>query len=433
MKTKLYIIFLISSAFAIQAQDTNDIIKKGISFGPLPIVAFDADKGLQYGGLLNIFDFGDGSYYPVPKQQWYIEAAGYSKGSQQYFLTYDAKNLIPNIRMSLAATIMLDQAMDFYGYNGYQANYYADSVSAFYRLGRKNISLKADFVGKLPMKNWYWQGSYYFGWYDYSVLDKNKINKGKPESEQFWDETLYEKYIKWGIIPNNEIGGGRTSALRGGLMYDTRDFEPAPSSGIWAETNITLAPKSLGSTNAYNRYMFIFRHYVSMAKKSLTFAYRLNYQGSIGSYVPYYILPVFSTIGREYDRDGLGGYRTVRGIMRDRVQGLDEAFFNAEWRWKFVSFKAANQNVYLGLNAFFDGGIVIRNYKYDLGLYCGNGETLDWQDHINLNQKDKLHTAAGAGFRIVINQNFIIAVDYAKPLNKQDGNGSLYVNTGYLF
>jgi len=43
------------------------------------------------------------------------------------------------------------------------------------------------------------------------------------------------------------------------------------------------------------------------------------------------------------------------------------------------------------------------------------------------------HAAAGGGFRIIINRNFIIAVDYAVPFNKQDGNGSLYINTGYLF
>ena len=48
----------------------EDIIKKGISFGPLPVVAFDQDKGFQYGALLNIYDFGDGSYYPTPRQQW---------------------------------------------------------------------------------------------------------------------------------------------------------------------------------------------------------------------------------------------------------------------------------------------------------------------------------------------------------------------------
>ena len=66
------------------AVSKKDIIKKGISFGPLPVVAFDMDKGFQYGALLNIYDFGDGSFYPTPRQQWYIEASAYTKGSKHY-------------------------------------------------------------------------------------------------------------------------------------------------------------------------------------------------------------------------------------------------------------------------------------------------------------------------------------------------------------
>ena len=432
----------------------QDIVKKGISFGPLPVIAFDQDKGFQFGALLNLFDFGDGSHYPHPRQQWYIETSWFTKGTQQYFLTYDTRNLIPNVRMSLATTVMLDKAMDFYGYNGYQSVYHADSVNywrkqkdkegmpaeymtAFYRLDRQNVTAKADFVGKLPVKNLFWQGSYYFGWYNYNAIDRDKINKKKPIEEQFPDtvKTLYEKYVyDWGIIPEDEVGGGYTSALRLGLMYDSRDFEAAPSSGIWAEGNITLAPRFLGSTHAYNRYMLIFRHYVPMAKKQLVFAYRLNYQGTIGDYLPYYILPAFSTIGREYDRDGLGGYRTVRGIMRDRVQGLDMAFFNAELRWKFLPFHVGKQNVYLGLNAFLDGGMTTRNYDISYRGDVNNAAMIqEYYKYIDLSKSDALHLAAGGGFRIIINRNFIIAVDYAMPLDKQDGRGSLYVNTGYLF
>jgi hypothetical protein len=432
----------------------QDIIKKGISFGPLPIIAFDQDKGLQYGALLNVFDFGDGSYYPNPRQQWYIEAAGFTKGSQQFFLTYDTRNLIPNVRMSLAATVMLDQAMDFYGYNGYQAIYQADSVNywqnrsnkdgmpyeymtAFYRLNRQALSLKADFVGKLPWKNWFWQGSYLMSHYRYRPIDKDVINKGKPANEQFHGKTLYEYYINWGIIPYDERKGGFVSAPRVGLMYDSRDFEPAPSRGIWAEANLTMAPKFLGATHQFSRYMLIWRHYIPIPNEKLVFAYRVNYQGTIGTYLPYYMMPVFNTIGREWERDGLGGYRTVRGVMRGRVQALDMTFFNTELRWRFTRFQIANQNVFLALNAFVDGGMATRYYDNSFrGFFPGEvmvKEMAKYNKYVNSNKSDSFHTAAGGGFRIVINKNFIIAVDYARPFNKQDGNGGLYVNTGYLF
>ncbi|MCL2502470.1 MAG: BamA/TamA family outer membrane protein [Bacteroidales bacterium] len=413
----------------------EDIIKKGISFGPLPVVAFDQDKGFQYGALLNLFDFGDGSHYPHPKQQWYIEASAYTKGTQQYFVTYDTKHLIPGIRMSLAATAVFDRAMDFYGFNGYQSIYHDYFLTPFYRLERLAVSAKADFVGNLWDKKLFWQAGYYFSKYQYSAIDKDKINKGKKEEEQFWGQTLYEKYIDWGIIPQEERDGGLTSALRLGIMYDTRDFEAAPSSGIWTEANMTIAPEFLGTTHGYYRYMATFRHYIPVVTEQLSFAYRLNYQGSIGD-LPYYIMPVFSNIGKEFDRDGIGGYRTVRGILRGRVQGLDVGFFNAELRWKFARFHVGKQNIYLGLNAFTDGAVVTKNYdlSYRRLLHSSLGPDMtDYNKHINTSKSDNLHTAAGAGFRFVMNQNFIIAVDYAKPFDKRDGKGSLYINTGYLF
>jgi hemolysin activation/secretion protein len=119
--------------------------------------------------------------------------------------------------------------------------------------------------------------------------------------------------------------------------------------------------------------------------------------------------------------------------MRGRVQGLDVAFFNAELRWRFVHFTAARQNIYLALNGFVDGGMVTRNYN---NLFRGDVsfENLAmYRKYVNPNRQNALHTAAGGGFRIAINQNFIIAVDYARPFKKQDGTGGLYVNTGYLF
>ena len=47
--------------------------------------------------------------------------------------------------------------------------------------------------------------------------------------------------------------------------------------------------------------------------------------------------------------------------------------------------------------------------------------------------KDGLHAAAGAGLRFIMNQNFIVAFEYAKCFNPQDGNGAFYINTGFLF
>jgi len=429
--------------FAFEAHAQTENTQRRLGFGPLPIVAFDADRGFQYGGLLNVFDYGRGrESFPNPRQHWYLEYSRFTRGTQQFFLTYDTRTLIPNVRMSLAATLWIDPAKDFYGFNGYQAIFDAEKPTAFYRIDRRMMSLKADFVGNLPWNNWFWQASYYFSSIRNRPLDKAWFNEGRPTNEQFHDITLFEHYVNWGIIPKDQKNGGFTSGPRFGIMYDSRDFEAAPSRGIWAEANILLAPSFLGTTHPYNRYMLMFRHYIPLPNERLVFAYRLNYQGTIGNFLPYYIMPVFSKIGREWDRDGLGGYRTIRGIMRTRVQGLDKAFFNAELRWRFFDFQVARQNVTLALNTFVDGGMVTRNFD---NRFRPSQETVEqwgeegllenfrlFNQHIDRN-RNGLHSAFGGGFRLIINQNFIVAIDAARPFNRQDGRGGFYVNTGYLF
>lgn len=110
---------------AVRAADNRqkpdrEVIKTGYNFGPLPVVAYDADKGFQYGALHNIYNFADGSSYPDPKSSWYIEASAYTKGSQKYVVSYDNTHSTPDVRLCAAASIIYDKAIEFFGYNGYR-------------------------------------------------------------------------------------------------------------------------------------------------------------------------------------------------------------------------------------------------------------------------------------------------------------------------
>lgn len=440
-------------------KEKKDIVKKGISFGPLPVIAFDQDRGLQYGALLNLYDFGNGSTYPQPRQQWYIEASAYTKGGQKYVVTYDTRHLIPYVRMSLAANVMIEKALDFYGFNGYQSFYDFDSVTAlkneqkddnytrttpanpehmtaFYRVDRLVPTFKADFSGSIWDKKLFWEAGYHFSWFRMQSIDQARVNKGKDSVYMFSGKTLFDKYQDWGVIPEDEAGGGFSSALRVGLVYDTRDFEAAPSRGIWADAHAIIAPKFLGTTHPYYRYSATFRHYVPIVKDQLTFAYRVVYQGTMGKSAPYYVLPYITNVGLNFDREGFGGYRTTRGLLFGRLQGLDILAWNSEFRWKFVKFPLWNQNVALGLSAFFDGGMVTRPYDMSYNPAPGT-DTQDLRDayilYMSKGTRETPHMAAGGGLRIIINHNFIVAVEYGMPFNHQDGGGSLYINTGYLF
>lgn len=475
MKLRYTIICLLLATLSVAAyaQDDNandtatakkEIIKTGYNFGPLPAVAFDADKGFQLGALLNIYDFGDGSTYPNTRQHWYFEASFFTKGSQLFVVSYDNKFSIPGVRLSSTFTLTNDKAMDFYGFNGYMSYFDHEKVAAGkdkqsqdyiytpkYRVNRLAMLFKTDFVGNIWNNKFFWEAGYHLsyikqGYKDKQALNLEKINKNKDEHKMFPADELpvFDLYRQWGIISDDEAWGGWNSTVRLGLMFDTRDKEGAPSRGIWAEAHATIAPKWLGTTNPYYRYSATFRHYLPIVKNDiLTFAYRLNYEGTLGKSAPYYMLPYITVMGPSYDRDGMGGYRTIRGLMRNRVQGLDVASYNAEIRWRFVNFTLWKQNIAFGLSAFSDGTMVTRNY--DMSFKGEEQHRAAYDEYMAASGNrtaDRPHITVGGGLRFIMNQNFIVAFEYGLPLSKfssdpfiknQDGNGAFYINTGYLF
>ena len=155
-------------------------------------------------------------------------------------------------------------------------------------------------------------------------------------------KTLFEWYKWLGCIESDEFNGGMTSAWRAGLMYDSRDVENAPSRGLWAEAFMEWAPKWMGTNKPYGHYYAVLRQYFPLAGDKLVFAYRANIQGFIGK-PAFYALPFDTVLGPNYDRDGFGGYRTIRGLMRNRLQGQAICYFNTELRWRFINLRVLNQ------------------------------------------------------------------------------------------
>lgn len=438
---------LLSCLFA-KAADDGGIVKTGLNFGPLPAVAYDADKGFQLGAILQIFDYGNGQNYPNYDSKLYLETSFFTKGSQLYQVRYDNKVLIPGVRWSSALRVNIDKAYDFYGFNGYASNYDYQKVadgkagasylfSPFYRYSRKEFLFKSDFLGQItPALQW--EAGIFANYFNLGSIDYANINKGKSESQAYPEQpTLYDYYVGSGVISEKEADGGLAAGLRAGMVYDTRDKEGAPTRGIWAEGHVTAALPGISET-PYLRYSFTFRNYLPIISRDvLTFAYRLNYEGTFGRKVPFYALSYMTVMGEKNDLEGMGGFFTVRGIMRTRVLGLDMATYNAEMRWRFARFTVGKQNIALGLSAFSDGTMATRGI--DLGCLDGIAGTLTG---INTGRKDTPHITMGAGFRFIMNENFIVAAEYGtpithfmknSPLYNQDGTGAFYVNLGYLF
>ena len=428
MKKLFVLLFVLATVSGVSAQEKKAVEKTGFSFGGFPIVAYDQDKGFQLGALANIYDFGKGGWYPNPRQQLYLEGSWFTKGSQLYVLSYDNRFLIPGVRFSFAASFSNEKALDFYGFNGYESYFDADlNKLGYYRMGRKVPYGKIDFTGKI-VGHLYWKFGYHFKYFILNEFE-NDNTKTLP-----YGKTLFAWYKDLGIIAPDEHNGGMTSAWRAGLCFDSRDVENAPTRGIWADAFMEWAPKWMGTNKPYGRYYAVLRQYIPFMKNgNLVFAYRANIQGFIGN-PAFYVLPYESMLGPGYDRDGFGGYRTIRGIMRNRIQGKAICYFNTELRWKFLSVNVFKQELTFGANAFFDGGRVLQDYSFTDPAYRGPNQPA-WPDQLNQKGVEKFHLAAGGGLRFILNKNFIIAVDYGRAFNKQDNGkgGSFYVNTGYLF
>lgn len=411
-------------------------IKKGWNFGFLPVVSYNTDLGLQYGLLTNFYNYGDGKVYPEYYHSIYLEASYYTKGSGIFRLFYDSKYLIKGIRTTFDLSYLPDQALDFYGFNGYNAVYHSDwtelnstsyKTRVFYKHKRNMLRAKIDLQKHTNIAHLNWSVGLVVNKIDIATPDIARLNKGKKSKLLPDTATLYEHYVDWGIIKREEAKGGFLTSLKAGLVYDTRDNEPNPVRGIWTEMVLI---QNISRHFHYTKLAFTHRQYFTWIKNRLSFVYRLGYQGIMFGKSPFYALPFLDfSYYPSANNDGLGGSRTLRGIVRNRVVGKGLAFANVELRWRVVDFRLFKQNFYCTLSPFLDAGQVVNPYEIDTS---GIPAHINQADYFNKN-KEKLHVSYGLGLHIVMNENFVISADFGLPISKQDGQKGFYISMNFLF
>lgn len=409
-------------------------IKKGFGFGALPAVSFDSDLGFQYGALVNLYHYGDGLRYPKYNHSLYLELSTYSKGSSIARVRYDSEMLIPNVRSTIDVTYLTDPMYDFFGFNGYQSVYDPQLVTTSNRLFYKNeqnmFRAKADFQGYFGASKFGWVAGY--SYYDFKIDSVNNAKLGIVKT----GTTLFEKYKnEWGLISVDEAAGGTINYIKAGLKYDSRDQLACPMKGIFTEAVVQTAPRLLNRDFPHAKFAVIHRQYVTLAK-DLSFAYRLDYQMTLGNgYVPYYAQPLLITSYlTAVTNQGLGGKTSVRGLLRNRVIGDNVGFGNFEFRYKFLRFEWLRQNFYLGTNVFFDTGVITKPIDISPALSVLTVNNPDeYSTFFKPYEAGKFHSAAGIGLKIGWNENFVISADFGKAFNKQDGNTGMYIGLNYLF
>ena len=421
------------------------IPKKGWTFGVLPAVSFDTDLGFQYGALANLYYYGDGSTYPDYMHSIYLEWSQTTRGSGISRFYYDSEYLIPGIRLTADISYLTERAMQFYGFNGYNAVYHSeweddtdpDYVSrVFYRHERKIFRVMANFQGNIIKNDNRFRWITGFAFYNNSIgpVNIDRLNKGKSDDKKLPDvEGLYDKYVGWGVVNGQEKDGNTITYLKAGLIYDTRDFEANPFKGIWSEAVFSYAPYFLGDGDfSYSKLTLIHRQYFTVVPKKVSFAYRLGYQGTLTGTVPFHMQPhIVPTYLTSATSQGLGGSKTLRGILRNRVVGDGIVFGNVELRWIFFRTVILNQNLYLGTNLFFDAGGVVDEMERDLTVAQ---EELGPDFPLYFNPgAESIHMSSGIGLKVGLNENFIVSFDFGKAFDSQDGNTGFYIGLNYLF
>lgn len=442
MKRLITITLLLAAVCTASAQE--EITKTGLNFGPLPAVSYSSDLGFQYGALLDIYQYGDGTVYPDYMWKINVETSWYTKGNSVYHVFFDSKHLIPGLRVSADLTYLGNKTTSFFGYNGASSLYIPELAKivdgqGLYLMRRDDFRFEFTTQGKFGDSHWGWVAGIAFN----SYKTGHAVNKSLDPAV---DLSLYDIYLAHDIIPAAESKGGNHLDLKFGVVYDTRDHENNPTRGTNLEAFFFGSPDFLNGKRDYrNDYLKLavhFRQFLPLADR-LVLAGHLAFQGLIAGNAPFYSLQTIQPINRKnIITDGLGSYSSVRGTAANRLQGNSYAWANFELRWSFAKFRWINQNWAIALNPFFDMGMIVAPYRLeqmktllqDNTRVATVGNKVYTVADLYTQQAEKLHMSAGIGLHVIMNQNFNIAAELGKCFNQNDGTGlGTRIGLNYIF
>jgi outer membrane protein assembly factor BamA len=224
--------------------------------------------------------------------------------------------------------------------------------------------------------------------------------------EAFNNATLVDKQIADGTWNRFNLVGfdseGKfsfTSMLAGALIYDTRDFEPDPSKGVFLQYSHEYSAPWLASDFNFHKFMVQGQYIHTLAKwrnnkSRLTFAGLAAFGHIFGSAINFIEMWDLSSQAEAGGILVLGGGRSLRGFREARFLAPTVALVNLELRTRLYDFNILKQHMAVGVTPFFDFGSVFDR--------PGNFTIKQWNG------------APGIGGRLAWNQSTILRLDFAK-------------------
>ncbi len=445
----LVLVFLSVSVFSQQKYDTPLKVdkrqnRKGWFIFPLPIVSYNSDIGLKIGGMVNLYDYGKGKVYPDYKHLIYLQATYSSKNSGVFRIMYDSDKLLKingkPLRVTAEVNYSIDGGLNFYGFNGYESNFgkkYIDPHSPayitrlYYKINRKLLNLYLSLQGNIAKEKLRWFLGFTSLNYNIKKAQRNKLSikeKHLPDTT-----TLYEDYVKYGLIRESEAKGGLINFINVGLVFDNRDIKANANKGFWDEIILYSNPAFFTDKSyKFISLSAIHRQYITLIKKKLTFAYRLGAKMLLAGRQPFFFTSyMVSSFTAGEDHDGLGGATTLRGVNRNRIMANGTAYGNFCFRYKFWKFGFMGNPSYLALNAFMDIGQSIQDFPTEATIKQIMEK--DYPGRYFYKSSDKPHISFGGGVHFAMSENFVLKINAGRSINPQDGPGSIYFTTDWIF
>lgn len=366
----------------------------GRAIAGLPALNYDADEGLGYGAILQLFDYGTGVSRPY---RYTVQPTVFltTKGRRDLTLFVDAPALLPaGWRLTAHVGDERHRATPYYGIGNdtrRDEHRETDGGSYFYRYERHRRAGTVDLqhrLGALPLR----------------VLAGGGVARVSVDPLPFESSTtLLAEELGGRAIPATT-----TAWLRAGLVVDTRDRETGPTRGRWAELLLQRAGNPLGGDHDFTRVTAAWREYLPLGARA-TLATRVVAQQTTGA-LPLHELSVIQGSWRPVE--GLGGAGSVRGLPKNRYVGKAIALYNSELRWRAADFTIRRRTARLTLSGFVDAGRV-------------------WDDRLRVAElTSDLHAGQGVGARLALGPDFVVALDVGRS---REVAAAAYVGLGYAF
>lgn len=366
-----------------------------LEVGGVPALNFDSDEGFGYGVILEAYRYGASNQQPYV---WTVQPTVFltTEGRADFTAFFDAPHLLPRgWRVDAFLGSERQIATPYYGIGNdrpYDETLDAEGGSDpyYYRFGRTRRSAVFNLqrpVLETPLR------ALFGGGIVSTTIDPFPRDTGTTLFAQDFgigEETEWSNYV------------------RGGLVWDTRDRETGPRRGSWTELLVQWVDEGLGASSNFVRWTFTDRRYVSLGDR-LVFAHRYLVQGVTDGAPAYEVFQVQTSFKQQ---EGLGGAKTVRGILKNRFAGRGMVVWNAELRWRVANFQLVGRPFHAVLSAFVDQGRV-----WDRQPSAGELFT-------------DLHRGFGGGVRVGMGENFVVALDIG---TSDDVGAQMYIGLGYLY